>query len=106
MGHLVNSKTHTEVKASSSLILEGANLSGFLSHYRSSHRWCSVKISVLKSLTKFTRRYLRWTLSFIKKETPAQAFTKIETPTQVFSCEFCKIFKDIFFKRTPAGDCV
>ena len=31
------------------------------------------------------------TYSFIKKETPAQ----------VFSCELCKISKNIFFYRTP-----
>ena len=32
---------------------------------------------------------------FIKKN-----FIKKEIPTQVFSCEFCKIFKYIFFRRT------
>ena len=28
-------------------------------------------------------------------------FIKKETPTQVFSCEFCEIFKNNFFHRTP-----
>ena len=28
-------------------------------------------------------------------------FTGKETPTQVFSCEYCKIFKISFFCRTP-----
>ena len=28
-------------------------------------------------------------------------FIKKETPTQVFSCEFCEIFTNIFFHRTP-----
>ena len=31
-------------------------------------------------------------------------FTKIETPTQVLSCEFCEIFKNIFY-RAPPSDC-
>ena len=28
-------------------------------------------------------------------------FIKKDTPTQVFSCEYCKIFKKSFFYRTP-----
>ena len=28
-------------------------------------------------------------------------FNKKETLAQVFSCEFCEIFKNIFFHRTP-----
>ena len=28
-------------------------------------------------------------------------FIKKEIPTQVFSCEFCEIFKNTFFYRTP-----
>ena len=28
---------------------------------------------------------------------------KKETPTQVFSCEFCEFFKNTFFHRTPLG---
>ena len=28
-------------------------------------------------------------------------FIRKETSTQVLSCEFCEIFKDIFFSRTP-----
>ena len=28
-----------------------------------------------------------------------------ETPTQVFSCEYCEIFKNTFFtEQTPPGD--
>ena len=29
-------------------------------------------------------------------------FIKTETPTQVFSCEYCEIFKNSFFYRTPS----
>ena len=31
----------------------------------------------------------------------ASIVVKTEIPTQVFSCEYCKIFKNIFFNRTP-----
>ena len=51
---------------------------------RSSHRRCSVKKGVLRNFAKFTGKHL---CNFLKKETLAQ----------VFSCEFCEIFKNIFF---------
>ena len=34
----------------------------------------------------------------------ATIFLKKETPTYVFSCEFCEIFKNTFFYRTPPVD--
>ena len=45
--------------------------------------------SVLKNFAKFTRKHLCWSLK------------KKNTPTQVFSCEFCEIFKNTSFYRTP-----
>ena len=39
-------------------------------------------------------------VSFLKK-LQACNFIKKETPTQVFFCKFCKIFKSTFFHRTP-----
>ena len=45
---------------------------------RSSHQRCSVRKGVLRNFAKF--------LNFFKRETLAQ----------VFSCELCKISKDIF----------
>ena len=66
---------------------------------RSSHQRCSLKKGVLNNIAKFTRKHLcgtkvsfliklqAWTCNFIKKEALAQAF----------SCEFCDIFKNIFF---------
>ena len=59
---------------------------------RSSHQRCSIKKGVLKNFTKFTGKHLCQsfrlkTCNFIKKEALAQ----------MFSCEFCKNFKDIFF---------
>ena len=44
--------------------------------HRSSHRRCSVRKSVLKNFTKFTGK---------------------ETLAQLFSCEFCEIFKNTLF---------
>ena len=52
-----------------------------------------MKKGVLKNYAKFTGKHLAWpeAWNFIKKETLAQ----------VFSCEFCEIFKNAFFHRTP-----
>ena len=53
---------------------------------------------VLKNFTKFTRKHLRWSLFLIKLQVGGCNFIK-ETPAQVFSCEFCEIFKNTFFKE-------
>ena len=41
-------------------------------------------------------------VNFTEKQRPRglQPFLK-KTPTQVFSCEICEIFKNTFFYRTP-----
>ena len=52
----------------------------------------------------FRRR--RWSLwNFFIQKAQAWYFIKKETLTQVFSCNFCGIFKNTFFWRTPLGDC-
>ena len=58
------------------------------SNFRSSHRRCSRKKRVLKVFCKIYRKAL-----------VLESFLK-ETPTQMFSCEFCKIFKNIAFQNT------
>ena len=42
-------------------------------------------------------------VNFLNKVTGLRSATllKEETPIQVFSCEFCEIFKNTFFCRTP-----
>ena len=40
-------------------------------------------------------------VSFLKFQTSACSFIKKEALAQVFFCEFCEIFKDTFFYRTP-----
>ena len=58
-----------------------------ISSTRSNHRRCSMKIGVLENFTKFTGKQLHQSLYF-------------KTPTQVFSFEFCEIFKNTFFVNT------
>ena len=55
----------------------------------SSHRRCSVKKRVVKYFTNFTGKHLCWIIFFYEKE----------NPTQVFSCEICEIFKNIYFEE-------
>ena len=57
---------------------------------RSSHQDLFCKKGVLRNSAKFTRKCLCQS-HFFKKETLAQ----------VFSCEFCKIFKNFVSYRTP-----
>ena len=59
------------------------------SNFRSSHRRCSRKKRVLKVF-----------LQNLQESTRAGVLFKKETPTQMFSCEFCKIFKNIAFQNT------
>ena len=57
---------------------------------KNSHQRCSVKKSVLRNFAKFIGKHLCQRLAacnFIKKGTVAQ----------VFSCEFCEIFKNTYF---------
>ena len=67
--------------------------------YRSSHRRRSVKKDVLKSVAKFTEKYLCGSFFFNKVASLTCSFIKKETRTQVFSCEFCKILRTPFLKN-------
>ena len=49
-------------------------------------RYSLFKIGVLKNFAIFTGKHLYWSLSLLK-----------ETPTQMFSSAYCKIFKNSFF---------
>ena len=67
-------------------------------HGRSSHRRCSIKIGVLKNFAKFKGKHLCHSLFFNKN-----------TLAQVFSCEFCKNFKNILLTeqlQTTASDTI
>ena len=59
------------------------------------------RTGVLKNFTKFTGiTPVPEYLFFIRPQ--AGNFMKKETLAQVFSCEFCEFFKNIFFCRTPS----
>ena len=64
--------------------------------FRSRHWRCSTKKVVLKNLGKFT--WKRQSLFLIQVD--ACNVIKKETLAQVFSCGFCEIFKNTFFKNT------
>ena len=72
---------------------------------RSGHRRCSVKKGVLRNFAKFTGKHLCQRLFFNKVAGQVCNFIKKESLAQVFSCEFCKISKNVFFYRTPPDDC-
>ena len=59
------------------------------------------KKAVFKNFAIFTGKYLRWSLFSITLQVfrPATLFKKI--PALVFSCEYCKIFKNRHFYRAP-----
>ena len=59
------------------------------------------RVGVLKIFSNFTGKHLCWTFLFLKLQTWGLQLYQIETPIQVFSCKICKIFKNIFFYRTP-----
>ena len=55
-------------------------------------------VGVLENFAIFTGKHLYWSLFLIKLQ--ACNFVK-KTPTQVFSCPYCEIFRTSFFYRTP-----
>ena len=64
---------------------------------RSSRPKAFYKIGVLKNFAKFTEKHPCQSLFFNKIADVAYNFVKKETLAQVFSCEVCEIFKNIFF---------
>ena len=64
-------------------------------------RRCSVKKVSFMNFTKLTGKHLCQRLFLNKVTCLAFNFIKKETLVQVFSCEFCEIFKYTFFSRTP-----
>ena len=67
---------------------------------KSNHQWCSIIKGVLRNLAKFAGNTCNRVCFFnnVAGLRPmACTFIKKETLTQVFSCEFCKIFKNTFF---------
>ena len=66
---------------------------------RNSHRRCSTKKVVLKSFAMFTRKHLCWILFLIKLQAFRPTTLLKWTPTQTFSCKYCKTFKGTCFEK-------
>ena len=66
---------------------------------------CPIKKGVLKNFAKFSVKRLCQSLFCNKFAEQACNIIKKQTLAQVFSCEFCEIFKNTFFtEHTPPGD--
>ena len=65
--------------------------------YRSSHQTCSLKKVFIKNFTKIIGNTCV-SVSFLMKP-EACNFIKKETPTKIFSCQFCESFKNTFFTK-------
>ena len=65
--------------------------------YKSSHRRCSIKKVFLKISQNSQENTCSRVFFLIKLR--ASNFIKKETLAQVLSCEFCEIFKNIFFRE-------
>ena len=63
-----------------------------------------IKKDVLKNFTKFTGKH-RCESLFFNKVAGLSPITLLKKVAQVFSCEFCKILKNIYLYRTPPDDC-
>ena len=64
---------------------------------RSSNPEMFCKKGVLKNFENLTGNNCAEVSFLLKYRPEAQNFIKKETPTQVFSCEFCKIYKSTLF---------
>ena len=67
--------------------------------FRSNHRRCSVKEDVLKNFAIFTGKHLCFGVFFNILQAWRPATLLKETPTQVLSCEYCKLFKSTYFEE-------
>ena len=66
---------------------------------KSSRRRCSVKKGVFKNFAIFTGKHLSWSLFLIKLQGLRPAILLKRDSTQVFSCEYCEIFKNTYFEE-------
>ena len=85
-----------------------ASLFGFkriLGVDRSSRLEVFCKNGVLKNFAKFTGKNLYGSLFFDKVVACKSATLTKEDPINLFSCEFCEVFKEHLFYRTSVNGC-
>ena len=66
---------------------------------RSNHQRCCIKKAVLKIPLYSQEKHICWSLFLIKLQVFSLQLYLKETSTQVFSCEYCVIFKNTYFKE-------
>ena len=81
------------------------DFNGLSSIVKSSRSQMFYKIGVVKSFAKFTEKNTRWSFFFNKVAGLTLVTLIKKTPIQVFSCEFCEIFKNTFFLRISLVFC-
>ena len=69
--------------------------------HRSSRSRIFFKIGVFKNFSNFTGKHLCQSFFLIKLQSWTLQFYRKETPTQVFSCKICEIFKNTCFYWKP-----
>ena len=69
----------------------------FVTERSSQQRWSIKRDAFIKNFAKFTGKHMCQSLCFNKVVSIA---LKKQTLVQVFSCEFCKIFKNSFLKNS------
>ena len=71
-----------------------------LKSHRSGYQWCSIK-KLFLNISRILQHSQENTCAFnkvIKKETCLKLYEK-QAPTQMFSCEYCKICKNNYFEE-------
>ena len=76
---------------------------GFSLWYKSSHLKCSIKKRSYKFRKFFKNTCAR--VSFLIEGLRLAILLKKRLCGQAFFCEFCEVFKNIFFYSTPLDDC-
>ena len=66
---------------------------------RSSHQNGSIEKPVLDNFKIFSRKNLCWRLFLIELQVKRPVTLLKETPTKVFSSEYCEIFKSTYFEE-------
>ena len=72
--------------------------------FRSGHKRCFMKKPVFKNFAMFTGKHLCWSLFLIKWQARDLQIYQKETPTRVFCCEYCEIFKSTYFDEHQKTD--